>query len=550
MKILLVSVGAKFSHKTLAAHCLKAYCDEHSPFCETEILECSINEQVSDIAGIVYEKSPVLIGLSVYIWNVDFVRRLIITLKKILRESIIVLGGPEVSYEKDLSAYPQADYIIRGAGELAFSKLLNSVTKNEYPPKGIVEGISASFENLPTPFNDSYFDSFGIEKYGKIEDKLIYYESSRGCPFNCSYCLSSNLCRVEYLPVARVKEELSLLMEKGARIIKFVDRTFNLKTKRVNEILCFIAEADTDRTFHFEAAADLFESSTMEILKKMPAGRVQFEVGIQSTNIKSLEAVNRNTDLNRAFENIKILRAMGNCHLHLDLIAGLPHETPESFASAVSLCLAARPHMLQVGFLKLLKGTEVLKAYPKDEVLFTPYPPYEILQSDSMSYADLRQIKKLDRVIDKFYNSGMFENTVSYALTQVFKEGYDFFMKMGEALQGTGDIKSSLKRSYSLLYEFLLPYADKSLLSHYIKLDCLSFDPKGNLPDQVEAKRDIKSESDLKRSAEYKGKKIRVEDFELTGEKILFVYEERLPVSGAFPSYTIGLIKPDLLEVD
>jgi len=550
LKVLLVSVGAKFSHKTLAAHCLRAYCDVHSPSCEIEILECSINEQVGDIASSVYEKSPALIGLSVYIWNVDFVNRLTVTLKKILPGSLIVLGGPEVSFENDLSVYPQADYIVRGAGEVAFSKLINSLAKGEIPSKGIIDAEPVCFNDLPSPFNDSYFDSFGMEKYGKIEDKLIYYESSRGCPFNCSYCLSSALRGVEYLPVDRVKKELNLLMEKGARIIKFVDRTFNLNTQRVNEILRFIAQADTDCTFHFEAAADLFEKSTMDILKDMPYGRVQFEIGIQSTNKRTLEAVNRNTGLDKAFENIKKIRAMGNCHLHLDLIAGLPFETLESFSSAVSRCLDAKPHMLQVGFLKVLKGTEVIKKYPKDKILFNPYAPYEILQSDSMSYADLRQIKKLERAIDKFYNSGMVANTVDYALTQVFKDGYDFFMRLGDSLTGVGDIKSSLKRSYSLLYEFLMPYANKETLDHFIKLDCLSFDPKGSLPEQVEPKRDTQTEAILKRTPKYKGKNIRVEDFDLTGEKILFVYDERLSVSKVYPSFSLEPSKPDLSEVD
>ena len=550
MKVVLASVGAKFSHKTLAAHCIKSYSDRFSPQCDVEIFESSTNEPAGDIITALYSLKPQVLGLSTYIWNTDHIKKISGTIKKILPQCIIVLGGPEISADQVHSEYPAADYFIYGPGEVAFSDLINLLSKGQRPKEKLIVGQNIEFESLPSPFTPSYFDSFGADKYGKTENKLIYYESSRGCPFSCAYCLSSAQKGVAYLPLARVREELALLVAKGAKVIKFVDRTFNLDKERSKNILEYIANLETDCTFHFEVAADLFDSGTLEIIRQMPPGRVQFEIGIQSTNERTLKAVNRKTDLKKAFENTKKLTALKNSHIHLDLIAGLPFESLESFAPAISSCLEVRPHMLQLGFLKVLKNTDIIKAYPEGSLLYNDWAPYEVLQSDGMTYEDLCYLKSIERVIDKFYNSGQFVNTLNFALEEVFENGYELFSNLAEFCQGIGDIKANLKRSYTMLFDFLKPRCNFNKLAHNIHLDCLTFDPKGSLPDEISPRRDKASERELKRKPEFKRKNIRVEDLELTGEKLLFVYDEKCPISKAYRIFKLEEKSLEVIAID
>jgi radical SAM superfamily enzyme YgiQ (UPF0313 family) len=263
----------------------------------------------------------------------------------------------------------------------------------------------------------------------------------------------------------------------------------------------------------------------------MPVNRVQFEIGIQSVNDETLKSVSRKTNIETALTNIKKLTAMKNCHIHVDLIAGLPFETSETFAQAINRCLAAKPHMLQLGFLKMLKGSAIREQSDQFNYLFADYAPYEVFQSNSMTFNDIITLKSVERVIDKFYNSGMFANTVDYAVTKLFKTGYDFFLNLGKYCEEIVNIKVSLKNSYSILLNFLLPYAEKEEAEHYIKLDCLTFDVQGMLPDCIAQYRDKGLESEFRNSPEFNSKSIRVEFFRFDNKKRLFVYGPKNPVS-------------------
>lgn len=530
---MLVAINAKHIHKALAVWCLKAYCDENATGCEVDVYENHINEPIGNIIGEIYIASPDVIGISTYIWNTDQVVKISGAIKKILPSSIIVLGGPEVSFEKTMDNYPSADYLIQGAGEAAFSQLTNSIAQGQPPQKGIIKGGSLDFSDFPSPFTANYFQSPQTTAMASIKNQLVYYESTRGCPFHCAYCLSSVTQGVQCLPLQRVKKELALLLSQGATCIKFVDRTFNADKNRMATILEYIHSLDTDCTFHFEVAADLFDKRLLDIIATMPVNRVQFEAGVQSVNPQTLVAVSRKTDIEAALENIRLISAMNNCHVHVDLIAGLPYETPETFARAVNRCLAVRPHMLQLGFLKMLKGSELKKQSENLGYLYTDYAPYEVLKSNTMSTTDLLCLKDIERVIDKFYNSGMFVNSLQYAATKLFKTEYEFFRLLGEYCKAIGNIRFSLKSSYSILLHFLQQYADKNEAEHYIKLDCLTFDTKGMLPDSIEPLRDRDTEANLKKASEYRGKNIRVEDFGYDNKKRLFVYNHKNPITKA-----------------
>ncbi|NLX94044.1 MAG: DUF4080 domain-containing protein [Clostridiales bacterium] len=535
IKALLVAINAKYIHKVLAPWCIKAFCDAHAPRCEVAVYESNINEPIGDIVESIYKLSPDIIGISTYIWNVDYTKKIADTIKKILPSCIIVLGGPEVSFELSLDDYPTVDYLIQGAGEAAFLKLTNSIAAGLAPPKCIIKDEGLIFNDFPSPFTAEYFCSSQTDTGASINNQLVYYESSRGCPFHCAYCLSSVTHGVQELPLERVKEELSLLLSHGAACIKFVDRTFNANKGRMAAILEYIYSLDTACTFHFEVAGDLFDKRLLDIIAAMPINRVQFEVGIQSVNPPTLAAVSRKTNIKAALENISRITTMNNCHVHVDLIAGLPYETLETSAAAVNRCLAARPHMLQLGFLKLLKGSQLRKHSEKLDYIYTDYAPYEVLKSNAMSMDKLLQLKDIERVIDKFYNSGMFANSLQYAAVKLFDTEYDLFRVLGEYCKGVGNIKVSLKNAYSILLEFLKHYGDKDEAEHYIKLDCLTFDTKGMLPDGIESLRDRAVEAQLKNTLEYKGKNIRVEYFAYDNKKRLFIYKDKHPISKIYP---------------
>ena len=527
MKTEIVAINAKNVHKALAPWRLKAYC-EGMGVGGIGVIEATVNDNVIETVAKIYKAAPSVVGLSCCIWNIDYVNKVGGLLKKLLPEVKVVLGGPEVSFEEDLSGFPFADYIIRGAGETAFFELLKDIENNVEPQRKIIDGGCENFDSFPSPYTEDYFKSFEGNQIPHIENQLIYFESSRGCPFSCSYCLSSVAKDLQYLSLERTKNELRLLTEKGAKCVKFVDRTFNADKKRAKEILQFVYSLQTDCTFHFEAAADLFDEEMLQIIEKMPPCRVQFEIGLQSVNENVLSATGRKTDTAKVLANISRLTSFQNCHIHVDLIAGLPLETPETFAEAVNKCIGCRPHMLQLGFLKMLKGARIRKENAFGEV-FAPFAPYEVVKTGTMTFADIVKLKAIENVIEKFYNSGAFAFTLEYAF-KLFTP-YDFFEKFADYCRGA-NFKVSMKTAYTVLTEFLLSYGDKREIEHGVKLDCFTVDYR-SLPNGIKTRRNKQAEA-LYRAQTGRSGNFRIEFFEFENAHKLLDFDSKNAVTHRF----------------
>jgi len=520
MKTLLIAISAKNTHKTLAPWCLKAYCEKYCPNINVVIQEHTINDPISNIIDAIYATQPAVLGLSCYIWNIEIVAKISNIVRQLIPQCTIVLGGPEVSFETNFTNYPHANFIVQGAGEHPFAELLNELNSGNIIERKIISAQGTVFAELPTPHTQCYFNSFAEGRMASISNQLVYYESSRGCPFSCSFCISSTTIGVQYLPLPQVLHDISLFVAESATCVKFVDRTFNANPVRATAILQHIQILNTNCTFHFEAAADLFNDELLDIIEQMPSGRIQFEIGIQSTNAVTLFAINRKTNLASALANIQKLVSFGNTHIHVDLIAGLPLETLETFKHGVNRCLVVRPHMLQLGVLKMLKGTKVLQESTAYSYSYNSYPPYQVFSNNTMSYDDLLEIKRVTEAVEKFYNTGMFTNSVEYAI-QLFRGEYEFFNAFSLFYEGTNP-KSSLKTAYTLMLNFLTIYGDENIAQHYIKLDCLTHDPKGQLPNAIIPHRNKPAEQEYKKNN--KSANIRIEYFPYDGTTRMFEY--------------------------
>lgn len=535
MNVLLTSLSAKNIHKTLAPWCLKAYCDIalKNENININIDEYTINQPIYNIFDSIYLQKPDVVGFSCYIWNIEETEKICRLIKECLPDTIILIGGPEVSFDaNEKNAYSFADYIMVGAGEKALAELLLKLkTNTKNKNNRVISSQPVPFANLPSPFTEEYFNSFSKSVMLSIKNQLVYYESSRGCPFSCAYCLSSATDGVDFIPIERVKSELKMLISKGATCIKFVDRTFNAKKKRAIEILKFIKTLDTNCTFHFEVAADLFNTEMLNTIKEMPVERVQFEIGIQSTNIETLNQVCRKTDLNKVLENIKILTSFNNCHVHVDLIAGLPHDTIKTFSLAVNDCINTNAHMLQLGFLKLLKGSALRKDAEEFNCVYSYFPPYQVLKTSTTTAEDLIFLKSIEEVIEKFYNTGIYKNSLNYGI-ELFGTPYKLFESLAKFCDGK-NLRLSVKNSYTLLLNFLLNYGNKELVKHYIKLDSFTYNANFELPDNIQALRDKKLERKLK--LEYpKNTHLKIINFKQDNTKRIFFYTKKHPISREF----------------
>jgi len=533
MKVLLTALSAKAIHKTLAPWCLKAYCDAHVPACEVIVQEHTINDHMGDIVTEIFQAAPDVVGFSCYIWNIEQVVKTAQMLKKYLPQCIIILGGPEVSFEADCSNYPFADYIIQGAGEAALAGLITELMDGKTAHGEIITSCPVPMRDLPSPYTEAYYASFGAGRMGAIQNQLVYYESARGCPFSCTYCLSSSFQGVDELPISRVLVELDDLVAHGATCIKFVDRTFNANRKRAAEILRHILTMETTCTFHFEVAADLFDPELLTLISQMPTRRVQFEIGIQSTNDATLSEIDRKMQIEEVLQNIQTLVGFGNCHIHVDLIAGLPFETMESFAKGIDACISVRPHMLQLGFLKLLKGTKIRENRAEYGYVYNDFAPYEVFCSDGINFQEMIKLKEIEAVVDKFYNSGVFVNTINYAIDHGFGCAYPFFEALADCCKGK-NLKVSPKQAYTILLHFLLQHMDKAQAEHVIKLDALTFHTKNVLPDEIAVNRDKRGEETFRRSVQPWYHNVRVEFFDYDRKTRVFVYDKKDEMQNAY----------------
>lgn len=488
MKVVLTALNAKFVHTNLAVRYLKRYTEKMDYECV--IKEFSINDQLERILEEIIKEKPQVVGFSCYIWNIDMVIKLAQLIKKVDNHIEILYGGPEVSYDSmEFLTQNEGEYLIEGEGEATYREFIEyklcsreiAGIRGLYRKRadGTVEGSG------PRPLLNMDELVFPYVPEDNFENRIVYYEASRGCPFRCKYCLSSTIQGVRFRNIDMVKEELGFLMEKGVTLVKFVDRTFNCNRAYAREIWRFLIGADTRTTFHFEISADLLTDEDITLLNTAPKGRFQFEIGVQTTNPQVVKNIDRTMSVAMVARKVQQLREKDNINLHLDLIAGLPGEDFESFKKSFNDVFYMKPHVIQLGFLKLLKGSSMREEEHKWGMTYTPYPPYEILKNNYISYDELIILKKVEEVVDKYHNSGRFNTILKYFYPK-FQSPVDFYLKLADFFDKRGYFARSISGVdyYRILLEFSekLIGTDEIVLKDIIKYDFLSTNKKNWIP--------------------------------------------------------------------
>lgn len=465
MKTLLAAVNSQYIHSCLAVWRLKAACSAECGEILTQ--EWNINQQREHVFSEIFAMHPDVIGFSCYIWNIRYVLTLAEELKQVLPDTKIILGGPEVSFDSAalMKAHPFIDAVIMGEGEQSLPELLKRLNRreeilgipgvvlrsqNEITVCGSYQFLQ-DFASLPSPYTPDMLE--------QTKGKIIYYESTRGCPFSCAYCLSRIGKGVREIPPEQVFKDILMFQNAGVPLLKFVDRTFNCNPARALKIWDFISKPEIDMCFHFEIGGDLLNDEQMSVLEHMPCGRVQLEIGVQSTNLQVLENVCRKTNWEKLTKNTAQLIKRGNIHIHLDLIAGLPGEDFESFRSSFNEVYSLRPHALQLGFLKLIKGSALRENAEKNGCLFRTEAPYEVLQTNEISAGELLRLKDTEEVLERFYNSGRFTQSVAY-LEAFFPSPFDFYEALGKYHAEKNILHRPMAAAlqYGTLYTFAQPY--------------------------------------------------------------------------------------------
>ncbi|GAB1475197.1 B12-binding domain-containing radical SAM protein [Bacillota bacterium] len=464
MKVLLTTLNSKYIHSNLALKCLFSVCTEGGY--SIELKEFTTNNTEDYIFGELLRGDYDVFCFSCYIWNIELTLPLAENLKKAKPEAVIVLGGPEVSWRgpEIMKKHRAVDFILAGEGEENLPVFLERLFSGDGEPGfedicGLhYRGEGKIFVNLPSEPADINLLPFPYSKLISEADKIMYYESTRGCPFSCSYCISAIEKGMRALSVERVKSDLSYFIYKGVKQVKFVDRTFNYDNARALEIIRYLMENDNGITnYHFELCGDIISDELLEILPAARPGLFQFEIGVQSTNPETLKSINRRCDFDLLFENVNRIREMGNIHLHLDLIAGLPHENYQSFAASFNHVYRMKPHMLQLGFLKLLPGTPIREEAEKYSYVFRSKAPYEVISNSFITAKELAKLKMVEMVFDLYYNRGGFENTLEYLSGAEGWEAFAFYENFADFYYSKGfQHKSHSKEDlYRILHSYI-----------------------------------------------------------------------------------------------
>ena len=466
MKTILAAVNAKYIHSNLAVYSLRAYAKYY--LSETKIAEYTINQQIDEILMDLYREQPELLCFSCYIWNLDYVEELVREIKKILPETIIWLGGPEVSYDAKevLLRLPEVAGVMKGEGEETFAALLDFY-HGKIERLDEIAGITFRKENGEIQENvwrevmELSLVPFVYEDLSLFEHKIIYYETSRGCPFQCSYCLSSVDKCLRFRDLDLVKRELQYFLDQKVPQVKFVDRTFNCRHGHAKEIWKYLLEHDNGITnFHFEVSADLLDEEELELISRMRPGLIQLEIGVQSTNPDTIREIKRTMNFERLSEVVKKIKAMGNTHQHLDLIAGLPYEGYESFGRSFDDVYSLTPDQLQLGFLKVLKGSYMQEHAEEYGLLYKGKPPYEVLGTSWLSYGEIAQLKKIEEMVEVYYNSGQFANTLRF-LVKEFASPFRMYEKLSSYYKEKGLFARNHTRTAR--YEILLDFIEENI---------------------------------------------------------------------------------------
>ena len=538
MKILLAACNAKYIHSNLAVYDLKAYSSDYD---EHVILrEYTINQPKDEILKDIYSSGADVVCFSCYIWNISFVRELIRDLVKILPKTAFWAGGPEVSYdaEKFLTEMPEMTGVMVGEGEKTFHDLLEFYIDR----KDSLEEISGIayrtgdkiIHNGWRELMDLSAIPFVYEHLEKFENRIIYYESSRGCPFSCSYCLSSIDKKLRFRDLELVKKELQFFLDHRVPQVKFVDRTFNCKHEHAMTIWKYILEHDNGVTnFHFEISADLLREEEMELMSQMRPGLIQLEIGVQSTNPETIRAIHRHMDLKKLEHCVNRVHSFRNIHQHLDLIAGLPYEDYDTFHQSFNDVYQMKPDQLQLGFLKVLKGSLMQKEAEGYGIVYKEKEPYEVLSTNWLTYGEVLKLKMVESMVEVYYNSGQFWHTLEY-LVPLEKDAFTFYEKLGSFYEkkGYSEISHSRMRRYEILLEYLKEETDvpaevaaqKMLYDLYLR-EKLKKRP-AFAPDQKQYETAVWNY----RKNNQVSKTAHIEVFE-NGTVILFDYEKRDPLS-------------------
>lgn len=484
LKTLLVGINAKYIHTNLAIRNLAKYCGDK----DIITYESTINDKTEDVLAEIISYKADVVGFSCYLWNIEQILYMAENIKKINLKTIIVLGGPEVSYDAEniLKQNHAIDFIILGEGEERFKKLLGVIYSKE--AINDIDGIAYRDNrnkvhvNMPTGYVNLDDIPLSYSETEDLSNKLVYYETSRGCPFGCAFCISSLDKGVRVADLNKVKKDFSFFANKGVRTVKLVDRSFNCDLKRAIKILDIIRSLNKDTVFHCEINPDLVDDEFLTSLKGLE-NKIQFEVGVQSTNPASLKAISRTTNVEKTLLGIKKLKAAG-IKLHADLIAGLPYEDFESFKKSFDDLYRLKPTEIQLGFLKLLKGTKIRHEASKYGICFESKPPYEILYNNYISYDELRILKGIATLIEKYYNDGRFKHSLDF-LEKHFARPFDLYLSFYNYFKSNGLFKYSLSLSsrYDVLYNYACTLEiDIELFRDFLNLDFLYFNRNGGKP--------------------------------------------------------------------
>lgn len=462
MKILLVACNAKYIHSNLAVYDLQAYASDYAD--HIVLKEYTINQQKDDIMRDIYLEHPDVVCVSCYIWNLSFVKELMADLIKILPGADFWAGGPEVSYdaEKFLTENSEFKGVMVGEGEETFKELAGYyVEKN---PQNLKDMTGICYRDGDQIIHNGWRQimdlssiPFIYKDLSEFKNRIIYYESSRGCPFSCSYCLSSIDKKLRFRDTETVKKELQFFIDNKVPQVKFVDRTFNCKHDHAMAIWKYINEHDNGVTnFHFEISADLLREEELQEMSTMRPGLIQLEIGVQSTNPDTIKAIHRTMDFEKLKGIVDRIHSFGNIHQHLDLIAGLPYEDYDSFRHSFNDVYALKPQQLQLGFLKVLKGSHMMEMCREYGIVYKTQEPYEVLSTKWLDYDHVLKLKTVENMVEVYYNSGQFQNTLEY-LEKFFPDAFLIYERLGSFYmeKGYGDVSHTRMRRYEILLEFL-----------------------------------------------------------------------------------------------
>ena len=538
MKILLAACNAKYIHSNLAVYDLKAYSSDYDEY--VILREYTINQPKDEILKDIYSSGADVVCFSCYIWNISFVRELIRDLVKILPKTAFWAGGPEVSYdaEKFLTEMPEMTGVMVGEGEKTFHDLLEFYIDG----KDSLEEISGIayrtgdkiIHNGWRELMDLSAIPFVYEHLEKFENRIIYYESSRGCPFSCSYCLSSIDKKLRFRDLELVKKELQFFLDHRVPQVKFVDRTFNCKHEHAMTIWKYILEHDNGVTnFHFEISADLLREEEMELMSQMRPGLIQLEIGVQSTNPETIRAIHRHMDLKKLEHCVNRVHSFRNIHQHLDLIAGLPYEDYDIFHQSFNDVYQMKPDQLQLGFLKVLKGSLMQKEAEGYGIVYKEKEPYEVLSTNWLTYGEVLKLKMVESMVEVYYNSGQFWHTLEY-LVPLEKDAFTFYEKLGSFYEkkGYSEISHSRMRRYEILLEYLKEETDVSaeVAAQKMFYDLYLREKLKKRPAFASDQKQYETAVWNYRKNNQVSKTAHIEVFE-NGTVILFDYEKRDPLS-------------------